>query len=183
MPEMSLTTKRKRDANVSDTKKTKNLLSEKERQEYATSNEWPVYNHPDGGTIKITPWGSLRQYQDSNGQNVTKFEDLSFQDYSFEGSKLNNIYEFMPNTPQSLCQNGSPSPDRIKLSPGDEAEHYVINGYEEVSPISENKEGFINHEPYFSQEHENYFGMEQQDDVDYNYFTDNGNSNDENMMT
>lgn len=157
---MNFASKRKRDETEPDSKKVKNYINEKERQEFSTSNEWPVYSHPEGGMVKITPWGSLRQYVDGNGATVTKFEDVNFQDISFGGAAVAEVYE-MPSTPQSLNQsnnNFSSLPSNmdsdIKLSPGDEAEHYVISGYEKHKSNNPNQ---------FQQEHENYFGMDDRD--------------------
>lgn len=130
--------KRKRDDFDSDSKKVKNL----EPNEYETSNEWPIYNHPEGGIIKITPWGSLRQYQDANGEMVTKFEDVSFQDYPFD-----NKQDEYPATPQSIIPNNNPDPDRIKLTPDDEVEYYVMDGYKQQ----------------FETEPENYLTMEDEE--------------------
>ncbi|KAL7666878.1 hypothetical protein ABC855_g540 [[Candida] zeylanoides] len=119
-------------------------------QAYSTSDEWPVYNHPEGGIVKITPWGSLRQYTNPlDGQMVTKFEDKNFQDHSFHQSADNG---YVPSTPQSMCPASdslSPS-DGLHLSPSNEVESYVMEGYH-PTPQSAHQE--------FSQEHENYFGM------------------------
>ena len=160
---MNFASKRKREEVEPDTKKVKNFINEKERQEFSSSNEWPVYNHPDGGIVKITPWGSVRQYMDACGITVTKFEDLYFQDISIANShQTANVYE-MPSTPVSMNQNSnnysSPSMydvDGIKLSPSDEAENYVINGYGRL-------QGNGAQQQQFQQEHENYFGMEDHD--------------------
>ena len=46
--------------------------------------------------------------------------------------------------------------DGIKLSPSDEAENYVINGYGRL-------QGNGAQQQQFQQEHENYFGMEDHD--------------------
>ena len=123
------TPKRKREDVESYQKKVKNA-SEREKQAYSTSEEWPVYSHPEGGIVKITPWGSLRQFQDQNGNTVTKFEDKGFQDYAFAcGNGQNHVYE-LPTTPQSMYRS-SPAPtsmsngDKIDFSPLDEAESYV----------------------------------------------------------
>ena len=160
---MNFASKRKREEVEPDTKKIKNFINEKERPEFSSSNEWPVYNHPDGGIVKITPWGSVRQYMDASGNTVTKFEDMNFQDISFANShQTANVYE-MPSTPVSMNQNSnnysSPSMydvDGIKLSPSDEAENYVINGYGRL-------QGNGAQQQQFQQEHENYFGMEDHD--------------------
>lgn len=145
------TPKRKRDDVEVHQKKARGA-EEGDQQAYSTSEEWPVYSHPEGGIVKITPWGSLRQYQDVNGNMVTKFEDMGFQDYAFAPQNTAApTYEF-PTTPQSMCQS-SPAPglglahDKIELSPLDEAEGYV-------------REGYGNEEwQRYGQEQENYFGM------------------------
>lgn len=153
------TPKRKREDVESCQKKVKNA-SEREKQAYSTSEEWPVYSHPEGGIVKITPWGSLRQFQDQNGNTVTKFEDKGFQDYAFaygnaSGNGQNNVYE-LPTTPQSMYRS-SPAPtsvsngDKIDFSPLDEAESYVREGY-----------GSDEWQRY-GQEQENYFGMQDND--------------------
>ena len=129
------TPKRKREDVESYQKKVKNA-SEREKQAYSTSEEWPVYSHPEGGIVKITPWGSLRQFQDQNG---------------------NNVYE-LPTTPQSMYRS-SPAPtsmsngDKIDFSPLDEAESYVREGYGSDEWQS------------YGQEQENYFGMQNDNDA------------------
>lgn len=160
---MNFASKRKRDEVEPDTKKVKNFINEKERQEYSSSNEWPIYNHPEGGIVKITPWGSVRQFVDAGGNTVTKFEDINFQDISFVNSQTANVYD-MPSTPVSMNQNvnsfSSPSTydvDGIKLSPSDEAENYVINGYGRLQGNGAQQQ------QQFQQEQENYFGMEDHD--------------------
>lgn len=176
----------------SDAKKAKAFLNAKEREEYTTSNEWPVFSHPDGGTVKITPWGSLREYVNPlTGEKQTKFEDLGFQDMDFashlpknsygkmgntNGAPAHNVY---PSTPQSMCNTGNSSPavenntDNLRLSPGDEAEQYVLNGYE--------------HNQY-PQEQENFLGMDEHD-LEYDdavlmtYSGAAALTNDDDMMT
>ncbi|ABN67908.1 predicted protein [Scheffersomyces stipitis CBS 6054] len=173
---MSFTPKRKRDDADPDTKKSRNDLDKP--ADYTTSDEWPVYNHPDGGIVKITPWGSLRQFTNPvNGEMVTKFEDLSFSDYSFDPSNTDvydvSQYESLPSTPQSLYnnhqyhqnprsnQNGNPN---IRLSPNSEAESYVVDGYKGITPPPQNSDVH-----QFEQEQENYFGMnDQHEEFDYN---------------
>lgn len=158
---MNFASKRKRDDTESDAKKIKNLV---ENEQYTNSNEWPVYSHPQGGLVKITPWGCLRQYTNpQTGELITKFEDSSFADYSF---KPTQTYDTMPSTPQSLYQSLSAPPSAahpgqdhqdhqmsspIRVSPSSEAETYVVQGYQAETPP---------HQDQFEQEHENYFGME-----------------------
>lgn len=177
---MNFAAKRKRDGHDSDVKKVKNDIDE---AAYSTSNEWPIYSHPEGGIVKITPWGCLRQFtHPEDGHLVTKFEDSSFMDYQFQSQQsysqqspypqqpqhqapVSNQYESMPSTPQSLYQSqpstgvsargptayGQNPSSPIKLSPSDEAEAYVMNGYQmETPPFQEQ----------YGQEHEHYFGMD-----------------------
>lgn len=138
-----MNSKRKRDDIEGDVKKTKN-------EDVVSSNEWPMYAHPDGGLVKITPWGSLRQYTDPiTGELISKFEDTSFHEHQFNMANMNaevddmsidpTSSQVMPPTPQSIqqCQLLTPSNNYS------DAESYVLNGYEG-----------------FNQEHENYFGME-----------------------
>lgn len=146
---MNLAAKRKREAAEPDSKKVKAPLGDRERELFAQSSEWPVYNHPDGGTVKITPWGSLRQYTNDAGETVTRFEDVSFNDYSFAmspGNFSNQCYD-MPTTPMSLSMStrSSPVPERM-FSPTCDAEQYVVEGYSRPQQ--------------YAQEQENYFGME-----------------------
>ncbi|GEQ71018.1 hypothetical protein JCM33374_g4699 [Metschnikowia sp. JCM 33374] len=162
---MSFVAKRKRDTEP-DQKKPKAAFGEKEREVLSQSNDWPMYNHPDGGTVKITPWGSLRQWVDPvTGQSNTKFEDASFSDVSFAMSPSNihnQCYE-LPSTPMSLNHpnSGRSSPangDRFHFSPTNEAELYVVEGYgQQREPSS----GFT---PQYAQEQENYLGMEENED-------------------
>lgn len=125
-------------------------LTERDLEAVTTSNEWPIYNHPEGGTIKITPWGSLRQMV-VNGEMVTRFEDVSFSDYDFSQHKPSE----MPTTPMSLSVRSSPAPGEMQVSPSCEAEGYVVDGYR-------GDRG----ERGFGREQEHFFGMMDQDGDD-----------------
>lgn len=139
----------------------KKVIDETTQKLYTTSNEWPIYNHPDGGIIKVTPWGSIRQFK-INDETVTKFEDKNFQDYSFTPS-FNPLEVDYPQTPQSIQ-----SP--IKLSPSDEAEQYVMQGYDntemELESLNQQQQQPPQQQQHYNnpqqfhqfQEHENYFG-------------------------
>ncbi|RLV92953.1 hypothetical protein JA1_002899 [Spathaspora sp. JA1] len=188
-------TKRGRDDFESDTKKVKNFINQQSHQEITESNEWPQFAHPEGGIIKITPWGSLRQFVDPiSGESITKFEDMSFEDYTFQASNVEDIYSVqqsqqpsMPSTPQSLYQThsyqqntrfashnmpGSNSP--LRLSPECEAEGYLRDGYHGVRQPQSSAQQTPSPEvqgkqqqQQFEQEHENYFGMhEHQEEFD-----------------
>ncbi|EGV64952.1 hypothetical protein PSN45_005307 [Yamadazyma tenuis] len=152
----------KRKIDYSSTCKKKNI-DEATQKLYSSSNEWPIYNHPDGGIIKITPWGSIRQFE-INGEVITKFEDMAFNDYNFAGTNItsspngiantgnstaataihsgdvSNASEFqeLPQTPQSI--------QSVRLSPYDETEQYVVKGYEDDMD-------------QYSREPEHYLGM------------------------
>lgn len=149
--------KRKRDAPEFECKKSKAQVGEKERELISLSQEWPIYNHPNGGTVKITPWGSLRQYVDpQTGEQVTKFEDITFNDLSFALSATNtdNLFYELPLTPMSLngssSVRSSPALGDVMFSPTNEAEQYVVEGY---------RHGEAAVQPLFGPEQENYFGM------------------------
>lgn len=124
-------------------------ITERDLEAVTTSNEWPVYNHPEGGTIKITPWGSLRQVI-VNGEMVTRFEDISFNEYDFS---LHQPSHEMPTTPMSLSVRSSPAPGDPHMSPSCEAEGYVVDGYR-----GDNRG--------FGREQEHFFGMMDQDGDD-----------------
>ncbi|KAJ8143539.1 hypothetical protein OY671_003341 [Metschnikowia pulcherrima] len=159
---MSFVAKRKRDAEPDSNKKP--TFGEKEQEILSQTNEWPMYNHPDGGTVKITPWGSLRQWIDpATGQANTKFEDASFSEISFAMSP-NNVHNQcydLPTTPMSLnpssSSRSSPAPDRFNFSPTNEAELYVIEGYGQKQANA----GFTQE---YAQEQEHYLGMEESED-------------------
>lgn len=166
---MSFASKRKRDAESDTNKK---ALGEKQRELLAQTEEWPMYAHPDGGTVKMTPWGSLRQWTDPmTGLSHTKFEDASFLDLSFAMSAQNanlQCYD-LPSTPMSMnapsLARSSPSPmDRIHLSPSTEAEQYVIDGYLDKESIARQGNGFGEYQPQFAQEQEHYFGMAEEEE-------------------
>lgn len=154
--------KRKRDGPEADCKKTKALIGDKECEAMAQSSEWPMYNHPDGGTVKITPWGSLRQWTDPvTGEANTKFEDASFQELSFAMSQNNAHNQFyeLPSTPISLnpssSSRSSPVPmESFNYSPSSLAEQYVVEGYRSGQQ--------------FAQEQENYLGMVDEEYSDNN---------------
>ncbi|KAI5959877.1 uncharacterized protein KGF55_005109 [Candida pseudojiufengensis] len=180
--------KRKNEENIEEFKKLKNLTTE----DLINSNpEWPQFIHPDGGILKITPWGSIRQYIDSaSGESITKFEDLNFEEYSFKSEEIEKLYN-TPNTPQSiynhqqsnnfnhisplhnkpnlsqqsssnsigLSSNNSiynQSNQNLNLSPSNEIESYVVDGYQ-YNQNQQQQHDIQDQE--FQIEHENYFGM------------------------
>lgn len=160
----------KRKIEYSNSNKKKNI-DEVTQKLYSSSNDWPVYSHPSGGIIKITPWGSIRQFE-LNGEMVTKFEDMAFSDYNFtpaicntktlntmtSNSSLNSsnvvnqqaqaseaTYNDLPQTPQSI--------QSVRLSPREEAENYVLRGYEN------DQFQYNNGNNQYTKEPEHYFGM------------------------
>lgn len=166
---MEYAPKRKSDG-LDDPKKLKNYVNEREREAYTSSKDWPVYLLPGGGILKVSPWGLVKQIPNpATGEMITKFEDTSFQDYSFDSEAVNSIYE-MPSTPQSLCppSRASPSPASLRLSPSDEAELYVMDGY--LKHQAEQQQRFV-------PEHENYFGMGDENDL-----VDDSKMHDDDMM-
>lgn len=196
---MSFVNKRKRDAPEPDSKKTKASLGDNEKELYSMSDEWPVYNHPEGGTFKITPWGILRLWVDAQtGETTTRFEDSSFSDLTFpttnygavssgnwqnghnghntvNGNPPNTYYE-LPSTPMSLNMSGSstssPVPENMTFSPNCEAELYVVDGYRHVGfngAAGQTVGQTVGQQ--FSQEQENFFGMEEQEE-----FSDNNDT-------
>ncbi|KAK6199254.1 uncharacterized protein RJT21DRAFT_121561 [Scheffersomyces amazonensis] len=182
--------KRKRDEFDPDLKKVKNLINEQDKAEYTTSNEWPVYAHPEGGIVKITPWGSLRQFTNTEtGQQIAKFEDVSFSDISFDTSNTDDIYNPMntslPSTPQSLYNQNMTNPSNQcptnttnnynasarhphhpqypVLSVDDEVESYVVDGYHQITPPPPSSQEYQKHS--FSNDQQEQFEQEQE-----NYF-------------
>lgn len=155
--------KRKCDALDAETKRTRALLESEEAE------QWPVYVHPEGGTVKFSPWGSIREWVDPvTGQEGCKFEDTTFVASTFDLTAplpISQEYE-LPTTPMSL---GGTTPsrvspglvDRIHYSPGSEAEQYVIEGYGE-SAVKEPTSG------QYAQEQEHYFGMDELDEYSDN---------------
>lgn len=149
--------KRKRDTSELESKRTKAQVGDRERQLISLSDEWPIYSHPNGGTVKITPWGSLRQYVDpQTGEQVTKFEDVTFNDLSFAQPPYHGDSQWyeLPLTPMSLnglsSVRSSPAIGDMRLSPSNEAEQYVVEGYRRGEAVEQ---------PLFGPEQENYFGM------------------------
>lgn len=185
---MDFVNKRKRDAPEPDTKKIKAPFGEKEKELFSLSEEWPVYNLPEGGTVKITPWGSLRLWTDpQTGETITRFEDASFSDLAFQTANVgtmggsyyngpqgqnhasaqpNACYE-LPSTPMSLnmSSNSSPAPENMTFSPTSEAELYVVDGYRHNG---NNGAAGQTVGQQFSQEQENFFGMEEQEEYSDN---------------
>lgn len=168
---MDYASKRKSDE-LEDSKKLKSYINEREREAYTSSKDWPVYLLPGGGILKVSPWGLVKQTPNpETGEMVTKFEDTSFQDYSFDSEAVNSIYE-MPSTPQSLYppSRASPSPTSLRLSPSDEAELYVMDGYQKHQLEQQQQQRFV-------PEHENYFGMGDENDL-----VDDSKPHDDDMM-
>lgn len=161
---------------------TKKVRTDLEQQVYSSSDEWPVYNHPEGGIVKMTPWGSLRQYVNPlNGQMMTKFEDKNFQDHTFN-QNAEQLSLYVPSTPQSMCPTSSDSPspaEHLKLSPSHEVEHYVMDGYQQQQQQQQQLYQYPQQFPQepvhqkgqgreFQTEHENYFGMgNSEEEADY----------------
>lgn len=142
--------KRRRDDEEEDLKRSRMSI---ERQ--AEELEWPIYNHPEGGIVKVTPWGILRQYTDANGNAITSFEDKDFSELKMEPPET----LYYPLTPQSFCptHNALPPPQakqfgQFQLSPSNEVEGYVVDGYQLTTPPQQ-----------YEQEHEHYFGMDEGD--------------------
>lgn len=134
----------------------RNLKNITKENQITSEAEWPQFIHPEGGIIKITPWGTLRQYVDPVTQEtITKFEDCSLEDYSFKLENIERIYQ-TPNTPQSIYQKTGHT---LRLSPSDDAEGYVIEGYREIQPLVEVLPQGNRGQECFQPEHENYFGM------------------------
>jgi hypothetical protein len=139
----------------------KKFINEKDQQLYSTSDEWPIYYHPQGGYIKITPWGSLRITTNDNGEIIQKFQDCSFDELEWNFPEPQPQQQFqqqphsqpqLPSTPQSI---------NITLSPDTDAENYVIDGFKNAhSQFGAHPNNDI---PTFT-EHENYFGMN--DDIE-----------------
>lgn len=192
--------KRRFDDDEVSNKKNRPEILDEAKLKITTSNEWPIYAHPQGGSIKITPWGALRTYVMEDGEEVVKFEDTSFSEYSYIDDNndtdvprppatgyANNEADAdadaaMPSTPQSLYGNGntnnilpltmysSTSANQavvqsqfgngsFRLSPSEEAEHYVIKGYDRMSTPPTGDHGY-------SQEQEHYLGIVQHEEFD-----------------
>lgn len=47
----------------------RNLKNITKENQITSEAEWPQFIHPEGGIIKITPWGTLRQYVDPVTRN------------------------------------------------------------------------------------------------------------------
>lgn len=149
--------KRKCDALEAEIKRTKAILESEEAE------QWPVYVHPEGGTVKFSPWGSIREWVDPvTGQAGCKFEDTTFVNSTFDltapNPPLTQNYE-LPTTPLSLGgatpSRASPTPaDRIHYSPSSEAEQYVVEGYGDAGRKETSRDQYV-------QEQENYFGMDE----------------------
>lgn len=153
--------KRKCDALEAETKRTRALLDSEEAE------QWPVYVHPEGGTVKFSPWGSIREWVDpATGETGCKFEDTTFVNSTFDANvpTFSQNYE-LPTTPMSL---GSSTPSRTSPCPGDlhysptsEVEQYVIEGYGHPTKKEATRDQYV-------QEQEHYFGMEE-----YEEYSDN----------
>lgn len=125
------------------------------------SEEWPVYDHPQGGSVKITPWGCLRQCIDSTlGAQVTRFEDSSFSDYDFAfpvlpgpfpdicSRSLYSLYddEMSDTTPTPRSIHCNQNCHSIDISPSSEAEGYLREVYSEHIDHEYLKRRFQEHE-------------------------------------
>ncbi|KAG5419523.1 hypothetical protein I9W82_003291 [Candida metapsilosis] len=159
-----------------------------------STTEWPQFIHPDGGIVKISPWGSIREYVDpKTNETVTKFEDCNFEEYSFKSETVEKLYQ-TPDTPQSLYQRssnqsnesgatvgggggggGGSSNHQFTLSPSNEVEGYVVDGYGRYQgndDISLSSVHDVTHQ--YPVEQENYFGIagEQMEEFDCSYNED-----------
>ncbi|CCG25033.1 hypothetical protein CORT_0G03570 [Candida orthopsilosis Co 90-125] len=151
-----------------------------------STTEWPQFIHPDGGIVKISPWGSIREYIDpKTNETVTKFEDCNFEEYSFKSETVEKLYQ-TPDTPQSLYHrptnqshdNGTATTtanSRFTLSPSNEVEGYVVDGYgrhQNDDDVSFSSANDVTHQ--YQVEQENYFGIggEQMEEFDCSYNED-----------
>ncbi|KAI5970149.1 hypothetical protein CANMA_000760 [Candida margitis] len=153
-----------------------------------STTEWPQFIHPDGGIVKISPWGSIREYTDpKTNETITKFEDCNFEEYSFKSETVEKLYQ-TPDTPQSLYhRNTNQSHDhnnpattansssRFTLSPSNEVEGYVVDGYgrhQNDDAVSFSSANDMTHQ--YPVEQENYFGIggEQMEEFDCSYNED-----------
>lgn len=182
-----------------------NELSQEQQQRYKnmtqeeainSTTEWPQFIHPDGGTVKLSPWGSIREFIDpKTNETVTKFEDCNFEEYSFKSETVEKLYQ-TPDTPQSLYhrptnQSGdynnhnstgavatNSSNSRFTLSPSNEVEGYVVDGYDQYRNNNDDDVSFSSvHDATHHQyqvEQENYFGIggEQMEEFDCSYNED-----------
>lgn len=157
--------KRKCDAEDAETKRTRALLDSEE------SDQWPVYVHPEGGTVKFSPWGSIREWVDPvTGQAGCKFEDTTFVNSTFDlcaPLPASQGYE-LPTTPMSLggatpCRLSPAPTELLHYSPTSEAEQYVVEGYGQ-KPRRETTD-------QYAQEQEHYFGMDE-----YEEYSDNSDA-------
>lgn len=94
-------------------------------------NEYPKFNHPDGGIIQFTPIGNIRTFLSDNNivhRTVEKNStfDLNQRDCGIDGYKL---------------YLGSISMD---TSPSNEIESYMINGYSNVNYNNSSSSSNIN---------------------------------------
>ncbi|AOW30516.1 hypothetical protein I503_05151 [Candida albicans SC5314] len=160
---------------IDDERIVKNLTKP---DQITSETEWPQFIHPDGGIIKITPWGTLRQFVDpKTNETITKFEDCSLEDYSFKSESIEKLYQ-TPNTPQSIYHNagqdniihtphnGNRNLSGLIISPESEVEGYVVDGYrqqqqqqQQPQQQQQQHQQFHQQRDCFVPEHENYFGM------------------------
>ncbi|KAI5965090.1 hypothetical protein KGF57_000883 [Candida theae] len=180
--------KRRNDDFESNQHRFKNMTHE---EAINSTTEWPQFIHPDGGIVKISPWGSIREYTDpKTNQTVTKFEDCNFDDYSFRSESVEKIYQ-TPDTPQSLhnqsgsvatssggagagagavaVAGGDSGANPFTLSPSNEVEGYVVDGYGQYR-----KDAYSRANDQYPVEQENYFGIggEQMEEFDCSYNED-----------
>ncbi|RCK65330.1 hypothetical protein Cantr_01071 [Candida viswanathii] len=170
-PPTSSTVYKRRNDQTEEDRSIKNLTKD---QQITAETEWPQFIHPDGGIIKITPWGTIRQYTDPiTNEPITKFEDCNLEDYSFRLENIEKIYQ-TPDTPQSIYNKKGGR--ALRLSPSDDAEGYVIEGYRELQ-LAEILPKLLQQQQQqhqqFLPEHENYFGM-----TDEEHMEEYGNAED-----
>ena len=126
--------KRKIESENAETKRARALLDSDE------GDNWPVYVHPQGGTVKFSPWGSIREWIDPvTGQAGCKFEDTAFVNSMFDlSAPLPTPVAFeLPTPPMSLDGTpvrGPPSPaEKSHYSPSSDAEQYMVEGYGQMA--------------------------------------------------
>ncbi|CAK9442310.1 uncharacterized protein LODBEIA_P60530 [Lodderomyces beijingensis] len=138
----STTKRRTNDASSEDHRRKTALLDE---TLINSDPEWPQFHSPEGGIIKITPWGVIRQSIDPHTGEIlsTKFEDSTLSELQFTNAKTEALYSMPPSTPESIELHHQPSISSLQ------SEHIV----KEVR--------FSDHhqEHQYGVEQENYFGM------------------------
>lgn len=97
-----------------------------------SKNDWPVFEHPEGGFIQQSPYGNIRIIKDSKNVEISTID------------KSVNLQTFMSPSKSSQTLNTGTSDVKIDVNPSNEIENYMIEGYKINKSYNHHNEDILN---------------------------------------